>query len=67
MQRLHARNHAKLAEAWNVGRIRIFNMLDAVTRIGSVIGSVGSFITVQRHPDCLVSYRVGEYLKVELV
>src|SRR5438067_1719409 len=67
MQRLHAGNHAELAEARNVGGRCVFNVFNPMPHIcGAVyLGSV--FVPIERGPDRAIADRMGKDLNSVLV
>ena len=62
MQRLKTGDDAELPEPRKVGSGSIFNMLDAVAGIVSVVGLLRVFVSVKRQSNRAVADGVGEDL-----
>ena len=67
MERLHASDDPKLAEAWNVGNGDGFNVFDARAAIASVVPCFGIFIGIQCGAHSVVADRMREKLQAALV
>ncbi len=60
MQRLHAGDHAELAEAWDVLRRGGLNVLDAWAAIFGVIYPLGVFVGVEHRAHAQITDGVCE-------
>ena len=67
MQRLHARDHAELAEARNVDRLDRFDVLDARAAILRAVHFFGVFVSIERRAHAVVADCVREKLQAALV
>src|SRR5437763_12947358 len=67
MQRLHAGNHAELAEARNAGGRYVFNVFNPMPPISGAVYLGSVFVSIERGPDRPIADRMGKDLNSVLV